>query len=448
MGKPFSEVMTVSKRELHMKRLFPAVVFLLFFVNGCNGFLQDSGTAVPPGTSVPTDTIFPTVEISVAPAGSPTPPGPVTLSLWVPPQFDPASGTPAATLLQARLEEFSKRRQGVNVEVRIKAEEGAGGLLDSLTTTSAAAPLALPDLIALPGPGLETAALKGLLHPFDALDAPLEDQDWYDYARQLAQIQERTYGLSFAGDALALVYRPDVVATAPLDWNAVLNNTVPLVFSAADPLALFTLIQYQANNGAVRDEQGRPFLDEEVLTEVLTFYQDAEQTGVMPYWLTQYQDDEQVWEAFLDKRADIAVTWASRYLVNPPAESAAAQVPTPEGAPYNIATGWVWAIPTHQPERQELSLDLAEFLTEGDFLGEWSQAAGFLPTRSSALEVWSEESVRAMIEEIVLSARNLPSVDILTSLGSPLQMATVDVLKQQSDPRTAAQRVNETLTGP
>jgi multiple sugar transport system substrate-binding protein len=448
MGKPFSEVMTVSKRELHMKRLFPAVIFLLLFVNGCNGFLQDSGTAVPPGTSVPTDTIFPTVEISVAPAGSPTPPGPVTLSLWVPPQFDPASGNPAADLLQARLDEFSKRRQGVNVEVRIKAEEGSGGLLDSLTTTSGAAPLALPDLIALPGPGLETAALKGLLHPFDELDAPLEDQDWYDYARQLAQIQGRTYGLPFAGDALALVYRPDVVTTAPHDWNAVLNNTAPLVFSAADPLALFTLLQYQANNGAVRDEQGRPFLDEDVLTEVLTFYQDAEQTGVMPYWLTQYQDDEQVWEAFLDKRADIAVTWASRYLGNLPAESAAAQIPTPEGAPYSIATGWVWAIPTHQPERQELSIDLAEFLTEGDFLGEWSQAAGFLPTRSGALEGWSEESVRALIEDIVLSARILPPVDILTSLGSPLQMATVDVLKQQSDPRTAAQRVNETLIGP
>lgn len=431
-----------------MTRLFPAVIFFLFFVSGCSGFLQDSGTAAPPGTSVPTDTILPTVEISGTPAGSPTPPGPVTLRLWVPPQFDPASGTPAADLLQARFDEFSKRRQGVNVEVRIKAEEGSGGLLDSLTTTSAAAPLALPDLIVLPGPGLETAALKGLLHPLDTLDATLEDPDWYDYARQLAQIQERTYGLPFAGDALALVYRSDMVAAAPLDWNAVLNNTTPLVFSAADPLALFTLMQYQANNGAVRDEEGRPFLDEDVLTEVLTFYQDAEQTGVMPYWLTQYQDDEQVWEAFLDKRADIAVTWVSRYLGESPPESAAAQVPTPEGTPYTIATGWVWAIPTHQPERQELSIDLAEFLTEGDFLGEWSKAAGFLPTRSSALEGWSEESVRALIEDIVLSARILPPVDILTNLGSPLQMATVDVLKQQSDPRTAAQRVNETLTGP
>jgi len=150
----------------------------------------------------------------------------------------------------------------------------------------------------------------------------------------------------------------------------------------------------------------------------------------------------------LDKRADIAVIWASRYLGEPPAESAAAQVPTPEGMPYTITTGWVWAIPTHQPERQELSIDLAEFLTESDFLGEWTQAAGFLPTRSSALEGWSEESVRALIEDIVLSAHILPPVDILTSLGSPLQMATVDVLKGQSDPRTAAQRVNETLTGP
>ena len=33
-------------------------------------------------------------------------------------------------------------------------------------------------------------------------------------------------------------------------------------------------------------------------------------------------------------------------------------MPTPDGAPFALASGWIWAIPTHQPEHQEISLEL------------------------------------------------------------------------------------------
>jgi hypothetical protein len=82
--------------------------------------------------------------------------------------------------------------------VRIKALDGPGGLLDALSAANAAAPLALPDLILLPRPQLETAALKGLLTPFDGLSASLNNGDWYDYARDLAQLQDSTFGLPLA----------------------------------------------------------------------------------------------------------------------------------------------------------------------------------------------------------------------------------------------------------
>ena len=104
----------------------------------------------------------------------------------MPPEFDPASSKPAGKILQSRLGEFTNRRPGVRIEVRVKETSGTGGLLDSLTTASAAAPQALPDLVALPRPELETAALKGLLHPFRDLSTPIEDPDWFEYARQLA----------------------------------------------------------------------------------------------------------------------------------------------------------------------------------------------------------------------------------------------------------------------
>ena len=70
----------------------------------------------------------------------------------LPPQFDPASEAGENRVLQLRLEEFVSRRPDIQIETRIKSAEGPGGLLDWLATASAAAPIALPDLVALPRP--------------------------------------------------------------------------------------------------------------------------------------------------------------------------------------------------------------------------------------------------------------------------------------------------------
>ncbi|HEX9012650.1 MAG TPA: hypothetical protein VF813_04005, partial [Anaerolineaceae bacterium] len=75
--------------------------------------------------------------------------------LWLPPQFDPAADTEAGRLLKDRLQAFGKQEPGVNIDVRIKASSGPGGLLESLTAASAAAPDAVPSLVALSRSDLE-----------------------------------------------------------------------------------------------------------------------------------------------------------------------------------------------------------------------------------------------------------------------------------------------------
>jgi ABC-type glycerol-3-phosphate transport system substrate-binding protein len=102
--------------------------------------------------------------------------------IWLPPQFATTSDSAAGEILQSRLDEFSAEQSGIRIQVRVKPVDGPGGLLDTLTTASAAAPLALPDLIALPRPMLETAALKGLLHPYNDL---IPEPDWFEYAGSL-----------------------------------------------------------------------------------------------------------------------------------------------------------------------------------------------------------------------------------------------------------------------
>ena len=50
--------------------------------------------------------------------------------IWLPPEFDPDGNSPASSLLKARLEQFATENPDIRLEVRVKALEGAGGLLE------------------------------------------------------------------------------------------------------------------------------------------------------------------------------------------------------------------------------------------------------------------------------------------------------------------------------
>ena len=421
----------------------------LILLAACSGELPSVTYPAPQETLPLVSPLSPTTEVTpTLEQPTPTQSGPTVLRLWLPPQFDPNSGTPAGNLLKQQLAAFSQRRPDLQVEVRIKALDGPGGLLDSLTTASAAAPMALPDVVALPRPDLETAALKGLLHPFDGLTPAMDDPDWYDYARQLGRLQNSTFGLPFAGDALLLAYYTAQVPKPPADWGSVLQMNTPLAFPAADPQSLFTLAQYQAAGGVVRDDQGRPYLDPAALEKVLRFYLEASKSGAMPVWLTQLQNDDQAWGAFTDRRASMVVTWNSRYLSQVITNTNAAPLPTENGKAFTLATGWVWSLASSQSDRLEMGAQLAEFLTDTTFLAPWTQAAGYLPPRPSSLDAWTNKDQQLMIRQIVLSASLYPSADVITGLGPPLQQAVIQVLKQQVDPQTAAQQAAASLVNP
>ena len=464
-----------------MKFLFSCFALLGLFLGGCSlapgaNPAQTAGTPgqiSTPGATLSTSGALPASAASTAlpsssPPAAPTAPasaaanaGTKTLRIWVPPQFDPAAQTPAGELLRNRLDEFAKRRPGVTIDVRVKALDGPSGLLSALTAASAAAPLAMPDLIALPHDLMEMAALKGLLHPLDNLTKAMDDDDWYEYARQLAYLQDDIYGLPMAGDAQILVYRPKKLPSPPKNWQQAQELVLPLLFPAADPRATLTLAFYQASGGAVHDDEGKPFLDTQTLAEVFAFFAQSSENESLPYWLTQYQDDLQVWEAFAnEQRSDLVVTWATRYLETVATQNitatqsftttqlAIAPLPMPDGKPFTLASGWVWALATPRQENQVLSTELAEFLTDSNFLAAWTQASHYLPPRPSALQAWQDQEGISVLDSIMRSAQLLPSEDIIAILGPPLQQAAIQMLKEQGDPLTTAQQAAGSLNKP
>lgn len=419
---------------------------LIFLISACSGGIPPAGSAtpIPSETTLPTARLTPTKAVTTAV----TAPAPQVLMIWIPPEFDPGAGTEAGDLLQAHLDEFTRRRAGVRIEVRVKAVEGPGGLLDALVSANAAAPLILPDLIALPRPMLEAATLKGLLQPYDDLSAVLDQPDWYEYARQLGRIQASTYGLPFAGDARVLVYRTGTISEAPKDWQDLIELPGPLIFPASSPRALFTLGQYQSAGGGVQDEQGRPHLDVEVLEGVLAFYRLAQELGALPFWLAQYETDQQAWDAYQSKQSNLVESTVAYYLSAEDTTNQVSLLFTQDGEPFSLATGWVWALASQRSDHLDDGAALAEYLVDPQFLARWSEAGGFLPTRSTALAGWEDKRLAAILEEVALSSNLEPATDLILEIGPALKEATLQILKDQADPRAAAQAAVDSLGAP
>lgn len=445
------------------RRFRGTIILLLVTLVGCSSFPFQLGNrplvdTTPPETVLsPTTPTTLTVEQTVTPnipgetAVMTQPAGGMMVRIWLPPEFDPDGNNPASLLLRARLEEFGAENPDVRLEVRVKALDGVGGMLEALVTANAAAPLALPDLVLLPRPLLESAALKGLLYQYDGLTSLVDDPNWFEYARQLAHLKTSTYGVPFAGETMVLAYHPSQMGTIPQNLEDFLSLGEVLLFPATDLQAFFTLSMYLANGESLQDAEGRPALDKVILTNILDFDQRASLSGVMPYWLTQYSNDEQVWEAFMGGEFPMAITWASAYLKHKPVtpdDLALAPLPTPDGVSFTLATGWSWALAGQDPQRRLLSVRLAEFLVEKDFLAQWTFAAGYLPPRADVLQRWQDTDLRQMIEQISYSAHLMPPADLISSLGPALEQAVVDVLKAQNDPQSAAQAVIDQINQP
>ncbi len=440
----------------------PLALLLLVSLVGCSSLPFGLGEIFQPGTPAPDSspsrtaittpgamgTLLP-VETEKSSATQPV--GEIIVHVWLPPQLDPKGSSLASELLNARLDEFTIENPSAQLEIRVKAVDGPGGMLDDLVAANAAAPSALPDLVLLPRVLLESAAVKGLLYPYDGLTSIMDDRSWFEYALQLSHLKDKTYGIPFAGDVMVLALSPSAAQTTPLSLADVLSQRNTLLFPAADPQALFTMCMYLADGGKLQDNQGRPVLDETQLVNILEYDQQARLAGVMPYTLTQFTDDSQVWEALLVGQYPTAVTWASTFLSDPRAAQANLSLmplPTPDGSPFSLASGWSWALAGQDPAARRLSVKLAEFLVEKEFLAKWTQAAGFLPPRMDALQTWPESPQRQVLEQVSNSAWLVPSPDLIATVGPVLQQAVMDVLEGRRDAQSAAKTAMSQVSRP
>lgn len=406
-----------------------------FFLSACSGLTL--GTEQPNITDPSASQESPSAESTDAATNQSA--GPITLTIWLSPDFDPAGGDLPATMLLNRLNDFTEQHPQVLIDVRVKSEEGSGGLLDSLLGAYEAAPLALPDLVLIPNSLLPLAVEAEILQADDGLTSEMISDDWYLFAKQMSEVDGTTYGVPFAADALVLAFRPTAVQNPPDNWDQALAGRRVLGLAAADPLALFTFSELFALVETSEDDQGNFVVSDDSLAALFGFYEDAQKSGVLPVWLTQYQTADQSWQAFSEGRMPMVVAWASRILANNTSDANGAPLPTRNGEPFTLAKGWVWTIATQNAERAALAAELTQFLTTPEFVAQWTAAAGLLPPRQSSLAAWSPDERQALASQIVGTAQAFPDQNILVAWGEPLSQALVALLKGEVNAAEAIQ---------
>ena len=417
----------------------------LLFLTGCSSLqgldldwinnILYTPTPVPVKTSTPT----PQPTSATQPATQQPQPAvtePTTIRIWLPPQFNPNADTTASTLLKQKLTSFEAEHPGYVVDVRVKSEEGEASLFNSLAITSMAAPGALPDLIALPRSSLEAAVQKRLVQPLDELPSNLQNIDWYPYARDLGKVDGTMYGLPFAGDALVIIYRPDLVWIK--NWDSILLSEGHLMFAGSDPQAQIGLALYVSAGGDLQDAQGKPTLDQEILGRVLELFSKATVADIFPDAALNIASEAQAMQEYRARRTDMVIAHYSQYRSTQ--DGLMQPLMGLDVEHLTFATGWVWALPNQPPATQQITLELAESLMADDFLPRWVGESGYLPTSPSSLTGSDQEFVTPVIQ----AAQLAPANEVFLALGPLMQEAIARVLHGEQ-PAVVARSIIEKL---
>jgi ABC-type glycerol-3-phosphate transport system substrate-binding protein len=356
------------------------------------------------------------------------------------------------------LSEFDESFPNIQVDIRTKRVEGPGGILDYLRTAPPVAPAVMPDVILINRPGLTRALGDELIVPFGQVPGgEALGMGFYPVAEELATVNGTLTGIPYVLTTDHAVYRTTLFTdVVPNQFSVLLEQEaetpIPFTFAAGPVTGVSRtlLTQYLAAGGTLTDEEGNLTLDADPLTDVLTFYAEANELGIINPAVFQYATGDEVWGQYLTGQASLATVPARRYLLerDEVRTTGLTTIPTTTGEPNALIEGLYWAIVTRDPERQAAAVTLVDFLLDPINQGEFTQAAGWLPSQPAAMIVWgSDDPYTAFGGTLLEGGTPLPEPSVRSSAGDALQEALEAVLLNGVLPAQAANAAVATITG-
>lgn len=427
---------------------------LALFITGCSTSEPPEPTSTP--TMMPPQ---PSLTTTSVPVLTPAPAVPEAASLdrssqkmtiWITELVSPPSGAAQpqgkrqSVSFEQQVAAFQATHPDMAIEVLLKKRDGKGGIRDFLTSASAVAPAVVPDLIALDTKTLLDIGREELLVPLDGLLSQALLDDLYPFATQSCMLDQRLMCVQFQANVEHAVYNTSKIAVAPLTWEEVFASGATYIFPTAGQDGVVNdafLIQYLSTGASLVDSSGKPALDQQALTDVLSFYRQGIISGAILSDSLDYERVEDCWPTYL--QAEVVMSnlssnlyLAGRSLLEP--VSVAASIPTRDGQVVMLSQGHAWAMTSRDPERWPTVIKLLEWFMYPVNLAQWNQAAGSLPTRYSAFEQMTRDTYAKFMYSQLENARPYPFSETHQRIYYAMQAAVDDVLRENISPSEAA----------
>ncbi|MCL4299639.1 MAG: extracellular solute-binding protein [Anaerolineae bacterium] len=376
------------------------------------------------------------------------------LTFWTTEAVSPKAEGESGNFMTNSLKTFETNNPNIQVELLLKKPSGKGGVLDFLRTARQVAPSILPDIAIMNATDLNQADAAGLLQTLDnRLDRSIV-QDLLPAARKMGTVDQRLVGVPLSLEMEHMVYNTKVFTAAPMLWSTVLSSNTRYLFPAKGINGLVndtTLSQYFSAGGAFHTDQETLKIDDRVLRNVLTFYQQALENNVIDATLLEAATTEELWPTYLDGKAGLTQIGVRQYLTDRDSFNnstfAAIPVQTEKDTPVAITHGWTLVLITDDINRQRAALRLIEWFLSTSNNATWNNLNKSIPSRDSAFQqLAGDDPYWAFLTEQLNSAQPQPGFSGYDQLGRILQQAVEQVIRGEATPDEATATAVDALT--
>jgi sn-glycerol 3-phosphate transport system substrate-binding protein len=121
-----------------------------------------------------------------------------------------------------------------------------------------------------------------------------------------------------------------------------------------------------------------------------------------------------------------------------PQDTGFAALPGWGGPAAPIPSGWALAVVASDPARRGAAAEFIAWLLAPERAGAWAQGAGWLPTTPAGLATWGADPYYDFLGQQLAGAVSLPAGSDYPQTAVRLQKAVIAVLKDNANPREAA----------
>ncbi|MCB0209656.1 MAG: extracellular solute-binding protein [Anaerolineae bacterium] len=365
---------------------------------------------------------------------------PITLTFWTVEPISYLAEEEIGRFVDDNLRQFERENTNVSVELFVKKATGKGGVLDFLRTAGDVAPDVLPDVAIISVADLDQAYIDGVIHPLNGkLDRSIV-QDLLPAARRMGTVEEALVGVPMGLEMEHALYNTLIFTGTPILWTDILSSNIRYLFPAKGNNGVVndaTLSQYYSAGGTFQDEEGKPKIDETTLRNVLTFYEQARERGIIDASLLEASTTEDILPFYLEVRAGLAQVSVDQYLTERESlfnsDFAPIPIPNATATPVSVMHGWLFVLTTDDVNRQVAALKLIEKFLSTDNNVRWNTINKSIPTRDSAYqEIAGDDPYWVFLTEQLNTARPEPRFTGYDRIGRIIQQSIEQVIRGEA----------------